>query len=135
MAKLRAIKLEGAWIARVVSSTFPTGPYQWTYIMAPTSSGRVACIHGSVDVALPAGIPHDRTTPLSRWSGWTSRCARVMRRCTPLRTFLPWLSAPVHREVTPCLLDVTFDEAQDAGCNDVHARTRKNRKTAEGAEQ
>jgi hypothetical protein len=59
-----AIKLEGAWIARVTSSPFPPGLYQWTYILAPSSSGRTASIHGSVDVAFPAGIPHDKTTPL-----------------------------------------------------------------------
>jgi len=59
-----AIKLEGAWIARVTSSPFPPGPYQWTYILAPASSGRVAGIHGSVDVAFPGGIPHDGTTPI-----------------------------------------------------------------------
>jgi hypothetical protein len=59
-----ALKLEGAWIARVTSSPFPPGPYQWTYILAPASSGRVASIHGSVDVGFPGGIPHDRTTPV-----------------------------------------------------------------------
>jgi hypothetical protein len=57
-------KLEGAWIARVTSSPFPPGLYQWTYVLAPASSGRVASIHGSVDVAFPNPIPHDRTTPL-----------------------------------------------------------------------
>jgi hypothetical protein len=59
-----ASKLEGAWIARVTSSPFPPGPYQWTYIMTPASSGRGASIHGSVDVAFPNPIAHDRTTPL-----------------------------------------------------------------------
>jgi hypothetical protein len=59
-----AIKLEGAWIARVTSSPFPPGLYQWTYILAPGASGRVASIHGSVDVSFPAAIPHDQATPL-----------------------------------------------------------------------
>jgi hypothetical protein len=59
-----AIKLEGAWIARVTSSPFPPGPYQWTYVLARDSSGRSASIHGSLDVGFPGGIPHDRTTPL-----------------------------------------------------------------------
>ena len=59
-----ALKLEGAWIARVTSSPFPPGSYQWTYILAPASSGRTATIHGSVDVPFPGGIPHDETTPL-----------------------------------------------------------------------
>jgi hypothetical protein len=59
-----AIKLEGAWIARVTSSPFPPAPYQWTYILARDASGRRAGIHGSVDVAFPNPIAHDRTTPL-----------------------------------------------------------------------
>lgn len=59
-----AVKLEGAWIARVTSSPFPDGPYQWTYIMAPTQSGRSASLHGTVDLSFPAGIPHDSTTPI-----------------------------------------------------------------------
>jgi hypothetical protein len=59
-----AIKLEGAWIARVTSSPFPPGPYQWTYVLARDSSGRSATLHGTVDVGFPGGIPHDRTTPL-----------------------------------------------------------------------
>jgi hypothetical protein len=57
-------KLEGAWIARVTSSPFPPGVYQWTYVLAPASSGRVASIYGSVDVAFPNPIPFDKTTPL-----------------------------------------------------------------------
>jgi hypothetical protein len=58
------IKLEGAWIARVTSSPFSPGLYQWTYILVPDSSGRRASLHGTVDVGFPGGIPHDRTTPV-----------------------------------------------------------------------
>ncbi len=57
-----AIKLEGAWIARVIE--VPGG--QWTYVASPDASGRRATAHGSIDVGLAAGAPFvaESTTPL-----------------------------------------------------------------------
>ena len=55
-----AYKLEGAWIARVTSMDgVPAGtplPFQWSYVLAPSASGRRATIHASVDVAFPQSI-------------------------------------------------------------------------------
>ncbi len=55
-----AYKLEGAWIARVSGMDgIPAGtplPFQWSYVVAPSASGRRASIHGSVDVAFPQSI-------------------------------------------------------------------------------
>jgi hypothetical protein len=55
-----AVKLEGAWIAKVTAMDgVPPGtplPFQWSYVLAPSASGRSASIHGSVDVAFPETI-------------------------------------------------------------------------------
>ncbi len=54
-----AMKLEGAWIARV-----PGTPVQWTYVLSPDPSGRSAAFHGSIDVGFGNPLGSDRTTPL-----------------------------------------------------------------------
>lgn len=63
-----AVKLEGAWVARVTSMNGQSGqyPFQWSYVLAPAPSGRSASIHGSVDVAFPQDprLPHDFATPI-----------------------------------------------------------------------
>ena len=58
-----AVKLEGAWIARVVGLPYPD-PVQWSYVLVPDASGRSASLHGSVDMTLPGGPPIDFTTPI-----------------------------------------------------------------------
>jgi hypothetical protein len=63
-----AIKLEGAWIAKVTGMDgVPPGtplPFQWSYVLAPSASGRSASIHGSVDVAFPELIASDFHSPI-----------------------------------------------------------------------
>ena len=63
-----AVKLEGAWIAKVISyENAPVNwPVQWSYVLAPDASGRSASIHGSVDVAFPQNpdLLYDLNTPL-----------------------------------------------------------------------
>ena len=61
-----AMKLEGAWIARVQlpPGAPPAPPAQWTYVLSPDSSGRSASFHGSIDMGLPSAFVSDRTTPL-----------------------------------------------------------------------
>jgi hypothetical protein len=54
-----AVKLEGAWVAKVQGA-----PAQWSYVLSPDASGRRAAFHGSIDVGLGGGIPHDRESPL-----------------------------------------------------------------------
>ena len=57
--ELGAIKLEGAWIARVATPAFPVTP-QWTYVLVPDGSGKHATIYGSVDVGFGTpGVDHD----------------------------------------------------------------------------
>ena len=46
-----AVKLEGAWIAKV-----PGMPLQWTYTLAPDPSGRRAAMYGSIQVHIPPSI-------------------------------------------------------------------------------
>ena len=63
-----AVKLEGAWIAKVtamdgVPPSTPL-PFQWSYVLAPSPSGRSASIHGSVDVAFPESIASDSHSPI-----------------------------------------------------------------------
>ena len=54
-----ALKLEGAWIARVTAPAFPVTP-QWTYVLVPDPSGRRASIFGSIDAGFGTpGIDHD----------------------------------------------------------------------------
>jgi hypothetical protein len=61
-------KLEGAWVARVISLKGVPGPYpfQWSYILAPDASGRSASIHASIDVGFPPDplLPHDFSSPI-----------------------------------------------------------------------
>ncbi len=63
-----ALKLEGAWVARVVNYQGKPGqyPFQWSYILAPDPSGRSATIHGSIDVGFPQNplLPYDFYTPI-----------------------------------------------------------------------
>jgi hypothetical protein len=63
-----AVKLEGAWIAKVTAMDgVPAGtplPFQWSYVLAPSASGRSASIHGSVDVAFPESVVSDFHTPI-----------------------------------------------------------------------
>jgi hypothetical protein len=61
-----AFKLEGAWIARVVSVDGQHGeyPFQWSYVLSPSPSGNSASIHGSIDVGFPDGLDVDFTTPI-----------------------------------------------------------------------
>jgi len=42
-----AYKLEGAWVAKVVGV-----PLQWSYVWAPSASGRRGSAHGSLDVGV-----------------------------------------------------------------------------------
>ncbi len=62
-----AMKLEGAWIAKVVSYQDKPGlfPFQWSYVLAPDPSGRSATIHGSIDVGFPQNplLPFDFHSP------------------------------------------------------------------------
>ncbi len=58
-----ALKLEGAWVARVTSingQPFPAVS-QWSYVFSPDSSGRSASVHGSIDIGFspnqPGGFP------------------------------------------------------------------------------
>jgi len=51
MAAKSANKLEGAWVAKVVGF-----PGQWSYVLAPDSSGRRASGHGSVDVGFNPAV-------------------------------------------------------------------------------
>jgi hypothetical protein len=54
-----AMKLEGAWIAKV-----PGTPVQWTYVLSPDPSGRSASFHGSIEVGFGNPLGSDRTSPL-----------------------------------------------------------------------
>ncbi|MBZ5499858.1 MAG: hypothetical protein LAP85_25960 [Acidobacteriia bacterium] len=63
-----AMKLEGAWVARVTSMNghpFPAVS-QWSYVFSPDASGRSAAIHGSIDVGFFPNQPGNTTfsTPL-----------------------------------------------------------------------
>jgi len=50
-SKSQAMKLEGAWIAKVVGY-----PMQWAYTLTPDSSGRRAAMSGSVHVPIPPQV-------------------------------------------------------------------------------
>ena len=54
-----AMKLEGAWVARVISIGGQPFPFvsQWTYIFSPDASGRRATIHGTIDVGFGPSDP------------------------------------------------------------------------------
>jgi hypothetical protein len=55
-----AMKLEGAWIAKV-----PTTQAQWSYVLSPDASGRHATGHGTVEVGFAAGeFDAEYTSPL-----------------------------------------------------------------------
>lgn len=54
-----SVKLQGAWIAKVQEA-----PLQWSYVLSPEPSGRVASIHGSIDIGGASPIEADHTTPL-----------------------------------------------------------------------
>lgn len=62
------MKLEGTWVARVVTYNDAPSPYpfQWSYLLTPDNSGRRASIFGSVDVAFPRNpqLPADHNSPL-----------------------------------------------------------------------
>ncbi len=62
-----SVKLEGAWVARVVSYQGNPGqyPYQWSYVLAPDPSGRSAALRGSIDVGFPQNplLPFDFHSP------------------------------------------------------------------------
>jgi hypothetical protein len=47
----QALKLEGAWIAKV-----PGTPLQWTYTMSPDPSGKQAAISGSIQVPVRPAV-------------------------------------------------------------------------------
>ncbi len=53
-----AVKLEGAWIAKVQGA-----PAQWSYVVSPDSSGRRAAFHGSIDVGFLTPFGDDSTSP------------------------------------------------------------------------
>jgi hypothetical protein len=61
-------KLEGAWIAKVVSVYGQSGeyPFQWSYVLSPSPSGNSASLHGGIDVGFPddTEIEIDSTTPI-----------------------------------------------------------------------
>ena len=46
-----AVKLEGAWVSKVVGF-----PGQWSYVLAPDPSGRRASGHGAVDVGFDPSV-------------------------------------------------------------------------------
>ncbi len=54
-----AVKLEGAWVARVTSMNGQPFPAvsQWSYVLSPDASGRSASIHGSIDVGFTSHQP------------------------------------------------------------------------------
>ena len=54
-----ANKLEGAWIAKVQGA-----PLQWSYVLSPNASGRVASLHGSIDLGGASPIAADSSSPL-----------------------------------------------------------------------
>ena len=55
-----AMKLEGAWIAKV-----PTTLAQWSYVLSPDSSGRHATGHGTIEVGFAIGeFGAEYTSPL-----------------------------------------------------------------------
>lgn len=61
-------RLEGAWVARVTGlDGVPPGtplPFQWSYVLSPSASGRRASLHGSVDVPFPPTVAYDYVTPI-----------------------------------------------------------------------
>jgi hypothetical protein len=54
-----AMKLEGAWIAKV-----PGTPAQWSYVVSPDPSGRRASLHGSIEVGFGNPLGSDYNSPL-----------------------------------------------------------------------
>jgi hypothetical protein len=56
-----AIKLEGAWVAKV--KDYPL-PLQWSYVLVPDASGRRASLHGTIDVGLAIFGQDVTMTPL-----------------------------------------------------------------------
>jgi hypothetical protein len=55
-----ALKLEGAWVARVTSYEGAEYPYvsQWSYVLQPADpSGRRFTLHGSIDLKFPQMTP------------------------------------------------------------------------------
>ena len=62
-----AFKLEGAWVAKVISVNGIEGnyPFQWSYILSPDPSGKSATVHGSADVGVPDFVvfPIDYKSP------------------------------------------------------------------------
>lgn len=61
-----AMKLEGAWVARVDSINDQPFPLvsQWTYTFSPDASGSRATIHGTIDVSFGPKEPTEYNTPL-----------------------------------------------------------------------
>lgn len=61
-------KLEGTWVARVVTYDGAPSPwpFQWSYLLTPDNSGRRGSIFGNVDVAFPRNplLPVDSNSPL-----------------------------------------------------------------------
>ena len=57
----KALKLEGAWVARVTSYEGAEYPYvgQWSYVLQPDPSGRSATLHGSIDLKFAQTTPAD----------------------------------------------------------------------------
>jgi hypothetical protein len=63
------LKLEGAWVAKVISYEGVPGayPFQWSYVLAPDPSGRTAALNGSVIVGFPLNpqLPYDFHSPIT----------------------------------------------------------------------
>lgn len=57
----QALKLEGAFVARVTSYQGAEYPYvgQWSYVVQPNPSRRSATLHGSIDLKFPQTTPAD----------------------------------------------------------------------------
>ena len=70
-APARSLKLEGAWVAKVVGM-----PLQWTYTLSPDPSGRRAAMYGTVQVAIRPSVVNSNLFPdfgttatsLANWS-------------------------------------------------------------------
>jgi len=63
-----ALKLEGAWVARVTSLDGEPGayPFQWSYVLIPDASGKSAAVYGTANPGLPefAVLPTDYASPI-----------------------------------------------------------------------
>lgn len=80
-----AMKLEGAWVARVTSMNDEPFPFvsQWTYVFSPDASGRRATLHGTIDVGFGPSQPSnvEYNTPLIGEAVQTGPDTAVFNAC------------------------------------------------------